>query len=89
MNPQQERARRIFWAKRGAVILALVSFVLGFIFSAFVALVTEAPPANGALGYWLGVVLFTVVLWGGGGAFFGAILGAFASMIWKPNNWQD
>jgi hypothetical protein len=76
------RARR--WVTRGAIILALLSAFFGLLFNCFMAIVLNETPADGALLFWLRLIALTIGVWGGGGAFFGAILGAFASMIWRP-----
>jgi hypothetical protein len=78
------RARR--WVVRGALILAGLAIFFGLLFSVFIAIVLNQMPAEGALAFWLRLVATTVLIWGLGGAFFGSILGAFASMIWKPRD---
>nr|WP_044201041.1 hypothetical protein [Oscillochloris trichoides] len=80
MNPASERLRR--WATRGAIIFACCTLILGTIFTLVIALAAQSLPTTG-LGW---VLLFgrTLLLWGGGGLFFGAVLGAYASMIWRP-----
>jgi hypothetical protein len=76
------RARR--WVTRGALIMALLSIFFGLLFNSFMTVVLNEVPAEGALLHWLRVIGITILAWGVGGAFFGAILGAFASMIWRP-----
>jgi hypothetical protein len=79
MNPSRERLIR--WATRGALILAAVSAIFGALFTLFVAVVEQALPVS-ALD-WAIMLLGIVLLWGGGGLFFGAILGVYACMIWR------
>jgi hypothetical protein len=79
MNPS--RARLIRWATRGAIILAGISTFLGAVFTIFVAVVEQALPIGAT--DWAIMVLSVVLLWGGGGLFFGAILGVYACMIWR------
>jgi hypothetical protein len=79
MNPSRQRLTR--WAARGAIILAALAVLLGAVFTVFVASVEQALPDN-AIG-WLKMTLGIAFLWGGGGLFFGAILGVYACMIWR------
>ncbi len=81
---EELRLRR--WVVRGALILAGLSIFFGLLFSVFIAIVLNQTPAEGVLAFWLRLLGTTALLWGGGGAFFGSILGAFASMIWKPRD---
>jgi hypothetical protein len=78
------RARR--WVVRGALILAGLAIFFGLLFSVFIAIVLNQTPSEGVLAFWLRLVATTALIWGLGGAFFGSILGAFASMIWKPRD---
>jgi hypothetical protein len=82
MNPSRERLIR--WATRGALILAGVSTFFGALFTFFVALVEQALPISPA--GWAMMLIGIVLLWGGGGLFFGAILGIYACMIWRDPN---
>ena len=68
--------------RNGALILSGVSVVFGCMFAILIALFEGAAPSDGALGYWLWLIGSTIVIWGFGGVFFGAILGLYASMIW-------
>jgi hypothetical protein len=81
---KDKRAQR--WVTRGAIILALLSAFFGLLFNSFMTVVLNEVPAEGAVLHWLRVISITVAAWGTGGAIFGAILGAFASMIWRPGD---
>ncbi|MBX0327567.1 ABC transporter ATP-binding protein [Oscillochloris sp. ZM17-4] len=79
MNPSAQRLKR--WAFRGALILAAVAIAFGALFTIMVAILEQALPTD-AQG-WLRMGASIVLLWGLGGLFFGAILGMYASMIWR------
>lgn len=79
------RRRRIRWAVRGALALAALAIVLGGMFNVLIALFTGEPPAGAGPGYWAVFLLRSSLAWGGGALFFGALLGMFASMIWRDD----
>ncbi|MEI8307860.1 MAG: ABC transporter ATP-binding protein [Chloroflexales bacterium] len=79
MNPSRQRL--IKWATRGALILAALAIFLGAIFTILVAVAEDVLPVSAF--EWARMMLGVVVLWGGGGLFFGAILGTYACMIWR------
>lgn len=79
INLSSARLRR--WAGRGALILAGLAIVLGGLFTCLIAVAQQNLPRE-AIG-WLPLLARTVLIWGGGGLFFGAILGAYASLIWR------
>lgn len=80
------RSRRLRWAIWGAIILALVSIVLGGLFTALVALAERSLPPEAGAGEWAGLILRAALLWGLGALPFGAILGMFASLIWRDES---
>lgn len=87
-NPTENptRRRRVRWAVRGALILAAVAVVLGSIFNVVIAIALgELSAQTGPLD-WAWFLLRGAVAWGGGALFFGAILGMFASMIWRDDS---
>ncbi|NJM08494.1 ABC transporter ATP-binding protein [Candidatus Gracilibacteria bacterium] len=77
--------RQIRFAVRGAIILAIGSILLGIGIRTLVIVGMEMAPAQGLIAYWLVVLLSTALIWGIGGAFFGAILGMFAALIWRED----
>ncbi|MEI7645386.1 MAG: ABC transporter ATP-binding protein [Chloroflexales bacterium] len=79
MNPS--RARLIHWATYGALILAALAIALGTLFTILVAVAEQVLPTSAQ--DWATMALGIVLLWGGGGLFFGAILGTYACMIWR------
>ncbi|NNJ10525.1 ABC transporter ATP-binding protein [Chloroflexales bacterium ZM16-3] len=79
MNPSSQRLRH--WATRGALVLAAVAIFLGAIFTVVITMAEGALPTDAA--GWSIMLVRTVLIWGGGGLFFGAILGMYASMIWR------
>lgn len=76
------RSRR--WLIRGAFAGVLIAFVLGLALNFFVAFVDET--SRLAVTPAWQIVLGTAIFWGVPGAFFGAVLGAFASLMWKPRD---
>ncbi len=82
------RRRRVRWAVRGALALAALAIVLGGMFNVLIALFENSIPANAGPGFWALFLLRSSLAWGGGAMFFGAILGVFASMIWRDDNEQ-
>lgn len=81
--------RRVRWAVRGALILAALAILLGGLFNVLIALFTRDVPANAGVGFWALFLLLSSLAWGGGGLFFGALLGMFASMIWRDDDAAD
>ncbi|MEI7772221.1 MAG: ABC transporter ATP-binding protein [Chloroflexales bacterium] len=79
MNPSRDRLIR--WAARGALILAALAIALGSLFTILVAVAEQALPSSAMA--WATMLLGAVLLWGIAGLFFGAILGAYACMIWR------
>lgn len=80
------RRRRVRWAVRGAIALAILAILLGGMFNVLIALFEGSPPANAGFGFWALFLLRSSLAWGGGALLFGAALGAFASMIWRDDN---
>lgn len=80
------RRRRIRWAVRGALVLAALAIVLGGIFNVLIALALRDIPPGAGFGFWAGFLLRSSLAWGGGALFFGAVLGMFASMIWRDDS---
>ncbi len=80
------RRRRVRWAVRGALVLAALAILLGGMFNVLIALFQGEPPAGAGFGYWSVFLLRSSLAWGGGGLFFGALLGIFASMIWRDDS---
>ncbi len=83
MNDDPTRRRRIRWAVGGALILAAVAILLGGVFNVVIAIALRSVPADAGFGYWALFLLRSSLAWGGGALFFGALLGMFASMIWR------
>ncbi len=81
MDPPRERLTR--WAVRGALILAAVAAVLGTIFNIVIGIALRELGPETTIAFWAWFVLRSIVAWAIGASFFGAILGAFASMIWR------
>ncbi|NTW00400.1 MAG: ABC transporter ATP-binding protein [Oscillochloris sp.] len=79
MNPSRQRLTH--WATRGALILATIAIVLGAIFTALISIADGSAPTT--VLNWVGLFIRAALIWGSGGLFFGAILGMFASMIWR------
>lgn len=79
------RRRRIGWGIRGALVLAAVAIVLGGLFNVLIAIAQQRVPDEGALIFWLGLLLRSSLAWGFGATPFGAALGVFASMIWRDD----
>jgi NO-binding membrane sensor protein with MHYT domain len=75
--------RQIRFAMRGALILAIGSILLGIGIRTLVIVGMAMAPQQGIVVYWLVVLFTTALVWGIGGAFFGAILGMFAALIWR------
>lgn len=86
MNPEQTRRRRIRWAVRGALVLAALAIVLGGLFNVLIAIALGTVPPGSGPGYWILFLLRSSLAWGGGALFFGALLGMFASMIWRDDS---
>lgn len=82
------RRRRIRWAVRGALVLAAVAIVLGGIFNVLVAIALKEIPPGAGIGFWAVFMIRSSLAWGGGALFFGAVLGMFASMIWRDDSAQ-
>lgn len=80
------RRRRIRWAIRGALVLAVVAIVLGGIFNVLIAIALREIPPGAGIGFWTLFLLRSSLAWGGGALFFGAVLGMFASMIWRDDS---
>ncbi|MCX7859302.1 MAG: ABC transporter ATP-binding protein [Chloroflexus sp.] len=76
-------ARRVRWAMRGALILALLAVVLGGVFTAVIGLFTGQLTTSAGWGEWLRVLVPAMLIWGLGALPFGAALGFFASLIWR------
>ncbi|NJN18102.1 MAG: ABC transporter ATP-binding protein [Oscillochloris sp.] len=81
MNPTIRR--RIRWAFGGAFTLAILAIILGSLFSVLIAVADNTTPTDAGAGFWLGLLLRSALLWGGGALPFGAALGFYASMIWR------
>lgn len=77
--------RRIRWAMRGALVLALLGIFFGTMFMVLITLAVGTPPDAG-VSFWLRLLLLNALLWGVGALPFGAALGLFASMIWRDEN---
>jgi polyferredoxin len=77
------RNRGLRWSIWGAIILALLSIVLGGLFTALIALAEQIVPPDAGAGYWAALLLRSTLIWGIGALPFGAILGMFASLIWR------
>lgn len=82
-NPTLRRRRR--WAVRGALALAAFATLIGSLFNILIGYALREIPPDADLAFWLGLLLRTALSWGAGGLFFGAILGVFASMIWRDD----
>ncbi|GAB4424695.1 MAG: hypothetical protein OHK0015_03870 [Chloroflexi bacterium OHK40] len=80
------RRRRRQWALRGALILAALAILLGTTFNVLVAVAIGEATTDSGTAYWAWLLLRSVVLWGVGALPFGAILGVFASMIWRDDD---
>ncbi|PDV98733.1 hypothetical protein [Candidatus Chloroploca asiatica] len=86
MNISEHRLkRRKRWALRGALILAALSIVLGGLFNVLITLAGHNLPPEPGIGFWVLLLLRSSLAWGGGALFFGAVLGVFASMIWRDD----
>lgn len=86
MTTNPTRRRRIRWAFRGALVLAAVAIVLGTIFNVLIAIALGELSAQTSLAFWAWFLLRGALAWGGGALFFGAVLGMFASMIWRDDS---
>jgi hypothetical protein len=82
MNPATQQ-RRVRWAVRGALILALCSLFFGTLFIVLISIAAGDVPPNAGVGFWAWLLLWNGVLWSVGAMPFGAILGMYASMIWR------
>jgi hypothetical protein len=80
MTPSRRRIIR--WAAGGALILAGLSIVLGTIFTVVISIAEGSAPRGGPP-EWAGLLLVNALIWGGGGLFFGSLLGLYASLIWR------
>jgi hypothetical protein len=78
--------RRVRWAIRGALVLAALAIVLGLTFNILIAIALREIPPGAGIGFWAIFLLRGALAWGGGALFFGAVLGMFASMIWKDDS---
>ncbi len=78
--------RRLRWAFRGALALATFAILIGTLFNVVVGYALGAIPADTGAAFWAWFVLRSALAWGGGGLFFGAVLGTFASMIWRDDS---
>lgn len=78
--------RRIRWAICGALSLAVFAILVGSLFNTMIALALGAIPAGAGPGFWIPFLLRAALAWGGGALFFGAVLGTFASMIWRDDS---
>ncbi len=83
LNPTLRR--RLRWAFRGALALATFAILIGTLFNVLVGYAIGAIPADAGAAFWGWFVLRSALAWGGGGLFFGAVLGTFASMIWRDD----
>ncbi|WP_298817931.1 ABC transporter ATP-binding protein [Chloroflexus sp.] len=83
MTKDPSLARRLRWAVRGALFLALLSVVLGGVFTAVIGLFTGQLAPDAGWNQWLRVLLPSMLVWGLGALPFGAALGFFASLIWR------
>jgi hypothetical protein len=77
--------RRVRWAIRGAITLAVLSVLLGTLFIVLISIAAGDVPANAGAGFWARLLLWNGLLWGVGALPFGAALGMFASMIWRDD----
>jgi NO-binding membrane sensor protein with MHYT domain len=77
--------RQLRFALRGAMVLAIGAILLGIGIRTLVVVGMDMVPTEGVVLYWLVVLLSTALVWGIGGAFFGAILGIFAALIWRED----
>lgn len=66
-------------------MLAAVAIVLGTIFNVLIAIALGDIPPGAGFGFWALFLLGGALAWGGGALFFGAVLGVFASMIWRDD----
>lgn len=84
-QPDPTLRRRIRWAVRGALSFAVFAILVGGLFNVLVAYALGEIPADAGPGFWAIFLLRSALAWGGGALFFGAILGTFASMIWRDD----
>jgi hypothetical protein len=75
--------RRVRWAIRGALTLALLGIFFGTMFIVLITIAAGDVPDNAGAGFWIRLLLLNGLLWGVGALPFGAALGMFASMIWR------
>lgn len=78
--------RRLRWAFRGALALATFAVLIGTLFNILIGHALGVIPADAGIAFWAWFLLRSALAWGGGGLFFGAVLGAYASMIWRDDN---
>jgi hypothetical protein len=78
----QSQRRRLRWAVRGALIFAAMAIFFGEMFTIVITAAEGRVPWSDRAA-WAALVISTMLIWGGGGLFFGAILGLYASMIWR------
>ncbi|NTU80826.1 MAG: ABC transporter ATP-binding protein [Chloroflexales bacterium] len=83
---ESTRRRRIRWGVRGALTLAALAIMLGGLFNVLITIFEGAVPPDAGVGYWAGLLLWSSLVWGGGGLFFGTLLGVYASMIWRDDS---
>ncbi|MFQ3661474.1 MAG: ABC transporter ATP-binding protein [Chloroflexaceae bacterium] len=77
--------RRLRWAFRGALALASFAILIGTLFNVLVGYALGEIPPEAGVAFWARFLLRSALAWGGGGLFFGAVLGTFASMIWRDS----
>jgi ABC-type multidrug transport system fused ATPase/permease subunit len=75
--------RRLRWALRGALVLGAAALLLGTLFTVVIVSAMGSAGDDTTGSFWLLTLAWTWLVWGVGGLFFGAVLGTFASMIWR------
>lgn len=68
---------------RGALVGIGIAIGLGWMLTIFFGIYSSATGSTYSVSDWVGSLLITAVLWGLPGAFFGTILGFFASLMWR------
>lgn len=78
------RRRRIRWTIGGALVLAALSIFFGGLFTSLVSVAAGDVPPGAGVAFWMILLLRSSLIWGLGAIPFGAALGFYASLIWRP-----
>ncbi len=82
MNTPFSRGTR--WSTFGAIVGIVLAALLGIMFALIITLANPLAARPDSIGGWAALLTWNALIWALPGAFFGWVLGYFASLIWKP-----